>query len=351
MNTTESAIVLGGTHDKSFAIGAFLASFFDVNPHIETDVVVFHDGMDSRVQAAISCLCKGLCRFIRYDSPFEVDVEWHANVDFFTTMVFSKYECLRLLDEYSTVIWFDYDMIVSDSLDSLFLPVSGGMRAILAPNIGYSIPDNPKHGDLNALRECSGIHSPCLAFYKTLDNTRALYEWCINATREYASDLVCPDQVVLSAMVNRFKIDVYPLVFELYSPHPKDRGSRLTDRYVKIWHSYRDVKYWDSDFYDEDWTRYYCAFLSKYLEQTHGIQITTFLDSGDKGEITAWGQASRNDDKAVLHGCCFPINHVPLTHQAIEHLLCVGATAEAEVLRRALDRRAPFGHANKGVRQ
>lgn len=348
MNTTDSAIVLGGTKDKSFAMGAFLASFFDINPHIKTDVVVFHDGIDPYVQAAISSLCKGPCRFMRYDPPFEADVEWHANVDYFTTMVFSKYECLRLLDEYSTVIWFDYDMIVSDNLDSLFLSVDGGMRAILAPNIGYSIPSNPNNPDLNALRECSGIHSPCLAFYKTLESTQALYEWCIKATQEYATDLVCPDQVVLSAMVNRFRIDVYPLVFELYSPHPKDRGRRLTDRYVKIWHSYRDVKYWDIDFYDEDWTRYYCVFLSKYLEQTYGVQINTFLDTGNIAESSARGQTLRNGDAAMLHGCRFPINHEPLAHQAIKHLLSVGATAEAEALQSALNE---SGNANEGVRQ
>lgn len=328
-----NAIVLGGTKDMAFAMGAFLASFFDVNSHINTEAVIFHDGLDALQQSVLSGLCRHACRFEYYVPPFDIDETWHKNIKYFTPMVFSKYECLRLLGEYQTVVWFDYDMVVAKPLDMLFRPVEGGIRAILAPNMGTNIPEHPQNSDLLNYKDCVGIHSPCLALYDTLKNAHDLYEWCLRATQEYSHDLGCPDQAVLSVMVNKFCLDVYPLVFELYSPHPKDRGKRLSDRYAKIWHSYQNIKYWDQSFHDGQWYRYYCAYLSGYLEETFGVHIRTFLDARDgfgAGE-DAYAAAG---DVALLHGCAFPLGNVELVIEAAKGLARVGAQKDAQILLR-----------------
>ncbi len=358
-----NAIVLGGTSDKMFAVGTFLLSFFEHNPSISTDVIIFHNGISEEDRNALSKIHP--CRFIEYQSPFASDIPWHKNVNHFTHMVFSKYECLNLLEEYRTVIWFDYDMIVANSLDELFDPVPGGLKLIAVEKVSDFVLGDISNPELERHKDAVGVHASCMAFYDTLPNYKSLYQWCLDATTRFAADLGCPDQVVFSAMVDEFKLDVYPLCFELYSPHPAKRGTRRSDRYAKIWHSYRTNKYWDSDFEDTSWNSYFARYLEiKYqraletcvtcpnfdnAENLENVSIANAQRDGQtvrKFSPTPGGGFSQSDilwdlrsgkDVAIeIRGAYFPVENPEVLHIILEEFVDKGLIAEARAINVAL---------------
>lgn len=360
-----NAIVLGGTSDKMFAVGTFLISFFRHNPSIDTDVIIYHDGISEIDAKALSLIHP--CSFREYKPPFPDGVHWHKNVEYFTQMVFSKYECLRLLDEYQTVIWFDYDMLVVDQLNELFEPVSGGLRLITVETVGDFVMGEITNPELAKFRDAPGVHASCMAFYDTLPNSKKLYQWCLDATVLYSADLGCPDQVVFSVMVNEFELDVYPLCFELYSPHPIKKGVRRTDRYVKIWHSYREKKFWDYDFNDDEWntcfisyvgTKHSCLCKIAHGEQSpvdevppernrmqhaspfaHNVALLKFIPQS-RGSFSQsdvfWELQSGKTVVIDIQGVQFSVDNPEALHRAILEFIGVGLVAEARALNVAL---------------
>lgn len=258
------AIVLGGTADKAFAIAVFLISFFDTNKEINPDVIIFHDGISEEEKKVINRIHP--CKFFYYQSPFSKEVlEKIAGIDRFTPMVFSKYECLPLLKGYETIVWFDYDMLVADRLDELFEPVKGGTKLMLTQTLGDCVKGDIQGSELEQY-ECSvGVHSSVMAFYNTLKEPLKLYDWCLEMTSKYAVHLKLPEQVIFSLMIHKFHVPVYPLPFQLYSPHPACHREAPWDDYVKIWHTYGTEKFWDG-IKNDRWNKYYEEYKSMYAE-------------------------------------------------------------------------------------
>lgn len=250
----ERTIVMGGTKDLAFAMATLLMSLIEKNPSVRTDIIIYHNGISKKEQEAINSIYP--CIFRCYQSPFAEVHNWKQGImERFTDMVFVKYECLRLLEEYRTVVWLDYDMLIEGDLNELFVPVEGGLRLILSQTLADQVMDNIKNSELKKYAGAVGVHSSTMAFYDSLPDYMSLYRWCIDVTKRYADDLGTPEQVVFTLMIHKFQLPVYPLQFQLYSPHPKDRGT-LWDAYVKIWHTYGKEKYWTS-IEDIRWNRLY----------------------------------------------------------------------------------------------
>ncbi len=288
------AIVLGGTKDKAFAIGTFLISFIRHHSMEDTDVVVFHDGMDRESMAAISRI--HAVHFVEYEPPRTND--WHPNFEHFTPMVLSKFECLRLLNIYDSVTWFDYDMLVAKPLGEFFSPDGEGMKAILGQTVSQYLGIETDDALITRYADARGIHASAMLFNRSIGNYTEMYEWCLAQTARLGSILALPDQIILSLMVNNFDVSLYPISFEIYSSHPRDRDSLLHRRHVKIWHSFLKDKYWDGSFYDEDWAACFTLYLQAYAE-------CAFNGKSDAD--------TRNDDTFRIHGCSFHADATVLT--------------------------------------
>lgn len=258
----KAAIVMGGTANMSFAMAVFLLSFFQENLQINTDVIIFHDGISESEKKVMEQIHP--CYFREYISPFSMEVlDRIDSICRFTPMVFCKYECLRLLNEYETVVWFDYDMIVTGDLTGLFTPVSGGARLMLTRTLGECIKGDLQGGDLERYKCKIGVHSSVMAFYNTLPDYLKLYDWCIEMTEKYSYNLKLPEQVIFSLMIHQFNIPVYPLQFSLYSPHPILHKGNPWDMYVKIWHTYGKKKFWNG-IHNNSWNEFYEEYLKLY---------------------------------------------------------------------------------------
>ena len=232
------AVVLGASCDQVGYAGTFLMMLRRTNPHLADDYIVFYDEIteeDRRRLILLGATPK------KYECPFkEGGVSSYFAASHYTLTVYSKYECLRLLSEYSTVIWMDYDMDVLSPLDELLVPAVGGIRAIVTNSISHSLTDE---GVKQLGSDLMGIHSSLFALYDNLPDPEGIYNTCIERTRELDRLLRCPEQAVMAIVFAELGISVYPLDFRIYSSSTVESG--LITPYIKVYHTFGKKKFWN----------------------------------------------------------------------------------------------------------
>ena len=239
----KTALVLAGTENVIPYIGTFLISLNKIHPNFTNDIIVFYDTISSIYSEKLKKIPNIVLK--KYETPFEnIDEFDDVVLNNFTPMVFAKYECIRLLNDYSCIIWMDYDMVVASDISELLKPVDSGLRLIITPSISDSFLPNQNKVVMEEYKELNGIHGSVMVFYDTLKRREEIYWWCIDKTNELKSTLRLPEQAVFSLMINEFAIAVYPIDFNLYSKHPESKKTYY-DKYVKIWHCYGPRKFWN----------------------------------------------------------------------------------------------------------
>lgn len=189
----KSALVLGASSDKLFAVGTFIISLMQKNPSFTDDIIVFYYEITDEQRRRFSSIGSVILK--KYDCPFANAAELsYFTKELFTLMVYTKYECIRLLSEYHTVIWMDYDMFVLDELSEPLIPVKEGVRAIVTERVEDSLIEG---ATLPSKKRINGIHSSVFALYDTLRDYEKIYDFCIEKTVELTDLLKCPEQAVL----------------------------------------------------------------------------------------------------------------------------------------------------------
>lgn len=97
------AIVLCGTSNMTFAIASAVINFQKTYKGSDYEFIVFTDGkFKEKDKELINNIHKTI--FIDYDFPLKDKLNNKtAGTKHFTYMVFAKFECLKLLNEYETV--------------------------------------------------------------------------------------------------------------------------------------------------------------------------------------------------------------------------------------------------------
>ncbi len=232
-----TAVVLGASRDQVSYAGTFIIMLRRTNPTLADDIIVFCDGIDGEDERRLNALG---AKVRRYTCPFgEGELTSFFSSRLYTRCVYSKYECFRLLSEYGTVIWMDYDMDVLLSLDELKEPVPHGVRAIVTQELSHSLTEE----GARAIGEGKmGIHSSIFALYDTLPDPEGIYRLCLERTRELERYLTCPEQAVMALVLAERGIGVSPLDFRIYSSPTLTAG--LITPYIKIYHTFGNKKFW-----------------------------------------------------------------------------------------------------------
>ena len=114
----KTAIVTGGTKNEFSAMAVLALNIKDKCPNIADELVIFHDGVSEKEQKKVQEIFP--TRFIKYNSPFVNKPGFTESIkNYFTFMLFCRYECWNLLDDYSTVIWTDYDILILNNIEEL----------------------------------------------------------------------------------------------------------------------------------------------------------------------------------------------------------------------------------------
>lgn len=253
MTQKNTAAVFGLTADHLFAVASVM---MDLRRHTRDwidEVVVFHDGVSVRQQRLIQEILP--TRFIRYRYPSRDSVRLNRRtLTYFSQMVFSKFECLGLLEEYSTVIWFDYDIVIQSDVSELSEPSVSGIKMLsTGSKVRVQFHDAVAGYDMDAPAMSTGT----FVLQQNLACPRDMLRFCYEKTAQYAPKLKLPEQAIFDLMIQEFGLDVEVLDRRVYAPHPRERD---VAEFARIVHAYGQPKFWNG-IYNDQWNANYLAWL------------------------------------------------------------------------------------------
>lgn len=248
------ALVTGGTYDDVAPIATFIINIAETNGHLFDEIVVYHNGIKKRDQDLINKIFK--TRFIEY--TYNPKSKNDEVISYFSNMVFCKYECFKLLDDYDEVVWSDYDVVVKDKLDD-FCKIDGARFNILTcgdklRTMFYKDIDMKEYKKYDM--DVDGVGTPLFALSNKLKDYNSIYQWCYEKTDKWCDALYLPEQCIFSLVVQEFGMELERFPFDKYACYPtKAMGGEV------IIHAAGQPKFWNG-LLDEDWQNYYDKWLN-----------------------------------------------------------------------------------------
>lgn len=260
----KTAIVTGGTHKDVSAMGVLALNLKNVAPDLADELIIFHDGIGKKEQQIIKNIYPAC--FCRYNFPIPFHVKRkNRSLRYFSPMVFCKYECFRLLEQYDRVIWTDYDVLILKDLEELLdekyglqiVGEGGPLKKMFLPNI---CEIDMREYDLEEIT----VSTPLFVMTREIGDYIKFYNWCNMATLKYAQYIDLPEQCIISMLIQKFNIQYSKLSKRKYALHPNEY-----DGQASILHAYGRPKFWEG-LYDVQWNSYYrewCRLGGSYYKE------------------------------------------------------------------------------------
>lgn len=259
-----TVIFTGGQKKDAAPMAVLALNIKDVCPNLADKLIVFHDGISRKDQELIKSIFPTEFRRFTFDLPKRV-YKANPSVRYFSEMVFCKFECFNLLNEYDRVIWTDYDVVINRDLEELKDETRGGLQLIMSEGtLRYKFKENMPEEFLSKYDMISnaGVSTPLLILTRQIGDYNTYYKWCIENTKKYAEYLNMPEEGIFSLCIQEFGISVYPLPKPEYALHYR---KDVAD--AAIHHAIGQPKFWNGK-YNERWQGYYKEWLdmggSKY---------------------------------------------------------------------------------------
>ena len=248
-----NAVLFGLTSDHIFAVACVMMDLKRIVPGLIDEVVIIHDGISPKDQMLLESILPS--RFILYDFPLKNEKVLKApSVQHFTKMIFTKFECLRLLDIYQNVAWMDYDIVIQSDISELFSPSDSGFKIALGGvSVREQLIEPVAEYDMNA----EGMGAHVFIVQDNLKNYPEMYQFCYAKLEEYAQVLFLPEQAIFDFMIQEFEIKADFFDAKVYGPHPSDTVNAAQ---AKIIHSWGQPKFWNGR-HNTQWDTNYSAWL------------------------------------------------------------------------------------------
>lgn len=246
-------IVTGGTKSDVAAMAVLAVNIKETNADLFDKLIIYHDGIKKKDRERIQSIFQ--TEFIPYRYPHKSSND--VVMSYFSTMVFCKYECLRLLSEYDVVVWTDYDVTFEGSLSKVCEFTDTCMNVLedtkSIRKMFYKKIDENKYTGYDLSRR--GISMSLFAICNRLPDYDRIYQWCYQKTIEYDADIYLPEQCVFSLALQEFHIEYTCMEWNQYSCHPKDAVGGET-----VLHAVGQPKFWNG-MDSEHWNRMYQEWL------------------------------------------------------------------------------------------
>lgn len=265
------AIVFAVSKNLTFSIACVMMDIKRLSPNLADEIVVIHDGISKKDQVLLALILP--TRFIEYEMPFE-DISFIPDsiLNYFTKMVFAKFECLKLLDDYHNVMLSDYDIVIQKNIAELFEYCDSGIK--MMPG-GLKVRGQLHNAVEEYDMEKEGICACFFIFQDHIGDYIKMYDFCYQSLKKYADVISLPEQAIFDFMLQEFNLKICPIDSKIYSPHPTDKELAKD---AKIIHAYGQPKFWNG-LGNEQWNKNYKAWLemggSKY--KSKNIIEKTFL--------------------------------------------------------------------------
>ncbi len=251
-------VIFTGGQKKDVAPMAVLAlNIRDVCPNLADKLIIFHDGIEGKDQKLIQSIFPTEFRYFSFNLPQSV-YESNSSIRYFSQMVFSKFQCFELLNEYDRVIWTDYDVVINHDLEELKDESRGGLQLIMSEGtLRYKFKEDMPEDFLRKydMESDAGVSTPLLVLTKEIGDYNKYYEWCVSTTKKYAQYLNMPEEGIFSLLVQEFKIPLYPLPKPCYALHYRSDAADAA-----IHHAIGQPKFWNG-LSNEKWNGYYSQWL------------------------------------------------------------------------------------------
>lgn len=252
-NKKNVGIVFGLTKNLTFAVACVMLDLKEKSPDLADEIVIFHDGISIKQQTILNSILK--CRFIKYKFPIKDKTKFNQEtLRYFSKMVFSKFECLRLLNEYKNVIWLDYDIVINSDISELITRCDSGIKMMFP---GCKVKDQLYFPINDYKMDNDGICGSCFVLQDHLTNYIEMYNFCYEKVEKYGNNLKMGEQAIFDFMIQQFKLDVSKIDHNLYSVHPSEK-EKLNN--AKIIHSAGSKKFWN-EINNEHWNKNYKKYL------------------------------------------------------------------------------------------
>lgn len=243
-NKKQLAITFGITGNWAFALGNVLIGLKKHNPSLNADIILFFDNLSLKDRFALKKIYPDI-QLRKYKFPYETkDIN---NINIFSEMAFSRYECFNLLNKYKKVVWLDVDIVIQNDITKLFEYSSNKGIALFANGKkllkGDFNVDYLENFDLNALDFGSGT----MVLSDNLKNFNKIALWCYEKTQEYSRVITSPDQAIINLALQKFDLQPEKLD-KTYVFHPSNTGWQN----AKILHAYYGKKFWNG-LDNEEW--------------------------------------------------------------------------------------------------
>ncbi len=233
-----NAVVFGLTADHIFAVACVMMDLKRIVPNLIDEVVIIHDGVSLKDQMILASILPS--RFILYDFPLNSKKVLDApSVQHFTKMIFTKFECLRLVDTYKNVAWLDYDIVIQSDISELFAPSGSGLKISRGGvSVREQLVEPVTEYDMNA----EGMGAHVFVVQDNLKNHMEMYQFCYAKLEKYAQVLFLPEQAIFDFMIQEFQIKPDFFDAKIYGPHPTDT---INAAQAKIIHCWGQPKFWN----------------------------------------------------------------------------------------------------------
>ena len=180
-------------------------------------------------------------------------------------MIFSKYECFKLLERFDSVVWSDYDVVFLKDVSEI----------VTNNTIGFSSLMYDMNHPIGTLRrqlrqgmdtivgrdydlDTASIATGLFVLNRSLNNYNAMYQSCIELTEQYGKYLALPEQAIFDMLVQKYGITIQPIPWS-YAVHPVNDVDKFPD--AKILHAYAQPKFWNG-LYNSTWQELYGQWIA-----------------------------------------------------------------------------------------
>lgn len=260
----KTCIVTGGTKNHFPAMAVLALNIADICPDIADELIIFHDGIPESEQKKVTSIFP--TRFIEYKSPFNNCNNFSKTVsNYFTSFVFCKYECFKLLEEYECVIWTDYDVVILKDISEIKIKNKYYAKFTEGKTLASKFENKLFFNHHNELKKIplleKSISTPLFVLYDTFPNYLKFYDKLIKTTIHFSDSLYLPEEAILSYLFIKNSIKYQKLDFDTYVTIPET--IKQNKKIMKIYHASGQPKFWNGLNF-EKWNEYYNIWTKKF---------------------------------------------------------------------------------------
>lgn len=236
---------MGITSDMAFAAANVLMSLKEFPPDKDFDVLIFEDGLNSKDKDLLNNIRK--CRFKEFQLPKGLNISKKL-LRRYSKMVFCKYECFDLLENYRNVLWLDVDVVIKDDFSSLLQFTGNAAGFVLEP---YPLKINFSEKIDGYDMEQRFYNAGVFILNESFPNWKEAKQNLYRITKKYEDILLLAEQGVINLFLLDSKISLtnIPDKYNCFPWFPNVEQAKIVHvvDYTKPWISFR-YKKWNENY-------------------------------------------------------------------------------------------------------